>query len=149
MGMKKLNAYFTVEAALVFPIVLGVILFIIYLLFFQYDRCLMEQSAGVLAMRGCTLQITDGEELVRELRNQSREEDRGSLAWFMEDAKISLKRNCVTVQCSGELRLPRLPFVDFLFGREDGVWKCSAARESHRIKPVNFIRNCRKIMGGK
>lgn len=144
--MKKTDAYFTVEAALVFPIVLGVILFTIYLLFFQYDRCLLEQSAGVLAMRGCTLQITDGEELVRELQNQSGEEDRGWLAWSMEDAVISLKRNCVTVQRSGELKFP---FRGFLSGWGNYVWKCSAARESHRIKPVNFIRNCRKIMGGK
>ncbi|MDE7271307.1 MAG: pilus assembly protein [Acetatifactor sp.] len=144
--MKRTNAYFTVEAALVFPIVLGVVLFTIYLLFFQYDRCLLEQSAGVLAMRGCTLQITDGEELVRELQSQSREEDRGWLAWSMEDAVISLKRNCVTVQRSGELKFP---FRGFLSGWGNCVWKCSAARESHRIKPVNFIRNCRKIMGGK
>ncbi len=145
MEMKKLNAYFTVEAALVFPIVLGVILFTIYLLFFQYDRCLLEQGAGVLAMRGCTLQITNGEELVRELLNQSREEDRGCITWSMEDAEISLKQNCVTIKRSGELRFP---FYGFLSGRVDSVWKCSTVRESHRIKPVNFIRDLRKIMGG-
>lgn len=129
-----------------FPIVLGVVLFTIYLLFFQYDRCLLEQSAGVLAMRGYTLQITDGEELMCELQNQSREEDRGFLAWAMEDAQISLKRNCVTVKCAGELKFP---FRQFVIGLEDSVWKCSAVRESHRIKPVYFIRNCKKIMGGK
>lgn len=144
--MKKANAYFTVEAALVFPIVLGVVLFTIYLLFFQYDRCLLEQSAGVLAMRGCTLQITDREELMWELQDQFREEDRGFLAWAMEDAQISLKRNCVTVKCAGELKFP---FRQFVIGQEDSVWKCSAVRESHRMKPVYFIRNCRKIMGGK
>lgn len=146
--MKKIDAYFTVEAALVFPIVLAVIVFTIYLLFFQYDRCLLEQSAGVLAMRGCTLQITDGEELVRELQEQSREEERGWLAWSMEEAVIGLKRNCVTVQRLGELKFP-FRVRGFLFqGGEDG-WRYSAVRESHRIKPVNFIRNCRKIMGGK
>lgn len=144
--MKRINAYFTVEAALVFPIVLAVIVFTLYLLFFQYDRCLLEQSAGVLAMRGCMLQITDGEELVRELREQSQKEDRGWLAWDMEDSIISLKRNCVMVQCSGELKFP---FRGFLFQGGENVWEYSVARKSYRIKPVNFIRNCRKIMGGK
>ena len=47
---KKAGAYLTVEAALILPMVLGVIILVIYLLFFQYDRCLMEQNVGKLAL---------------------------------------------------------------------------------------------------
>lgn len=144
--MHKANAYFTVEAALVMPFVMGVVLLTIYLLFFQYDRCLMEQSAGVIALRGCTLQITDRERLVRQLLEDSRKEDKAYIAWRMEDAKISMIGNKVRVERSGALNFP---FQGVLSWDGNDVWESEAAFENRRIRPVNFIRNCRKIMGGK
>ena len=42
MQRKNYKAYFTVEAAVLYPIVLGVIVLMTYLLFFQYDRCLFD-----------------------------------------------------------------------------------------------------------
>lgn len=43
MQRKNYKAYFTVEAAVLYPIVLGVIVLMTYLLFFQYDRCLWNR----------------------------------------------------------------------------------------------------------
>lgn len=45
------NAYFTVEAAMVMPIVVFVIALLIYLGLFQYDRCLREQDMGMQTLR--------------------------------------------------------------------------------------------------
>ena len=50
MQRKNYKAYFTVEAAVLYPIVLGVIVLMTYLLFFQYDRCLLEQDMGRAAV---------------------------------------------------------------------------------------------------
>lgn len=50
--MEKKNAYFTVEAALVLPIVIAALLFVIYMMLFQYDRCLLEQDMGAIALWG-------------------------------------------------------------------------------------------------
>lgn len=41
---KQLEAYFTVEAALIMPIVLGCYCLIIHLLCFCYERCMWEQN---------------------------------------------------------------------------------------------------------
>ena len=41
------NAYFTVEAALIIPLVLGILVFLIFIMFYQYDRCLLEQDIGI------------------------------------------------------------------------------------------------------
>ena len=144
--MRKTEAYFTVEAALVLPMVIGVVLLVLYLLFFQYDRCLMEQEAGALSVRGCALQITDGEELVRQLSLQASKSDKAYLAWDKENARIRLQKNRVRVECSGGLKFP---FRGLILWGGDNVWESSVAYESHRIKPVDFIRNCRKITGGK
>ena len=42
--MKRVSAYMTVEAALIIPIVMGSILFVVYMMLFQYNRCLLEQD---------------------------------------------------------------------------------------------------------
>lgn len=144
--MKKSEAYFTVEAALLFPFVMGVILLVIYLLFFQYDRCLMEQSAGVLAMRGCTLQIADRKNLVGEVLRQGREDDRSFIAWDMPDAEIVMKGDTFKVSRSGTLRFP---FQGLMFWGGESVWESGIVYENRRIRPVTFIRNYNKLTGGK
>ena len=65
---KKVSGYFTVEAAMVMPIVLWVVLFVIYLLFFQYNRCLTDQDVGVLVLRGSILQEESPKERIKKIR---------------------------------------------------------------------------------
>lgn len=144
--MKKFDAYLTVEASMMLPIVIAVILLTIYMLFFQYDRCLMEQNAGKLALRGCTLQLADGQELIRQLTVQSQEKDNRFLAWNMEEIQIALKRNRVSVKCSGELAFP---FQGLVFWSGDRIWQSECIYENRQVQPMQFIRNCKKIMGGK
>ena len=45
------GAFFTVEAAILYPLVLTVIVLMVYLLFFQYDRCLLDQDIGKAAVQ--------------------------------------------------------------------------------------------------
>ena len=143
---RNAEAYLTVEAALILPMVLGVVLLVIYLLFFQYDRCLMEQNVGKLAMRGCTFQLMDSKEIVARIVAQSRQTDERFLAWELGDIKVTIKGNRVRVERSGELEFP---FKRFVFWQAESAWQSQIAYENYRIEPVQFIRNCRKIMGGK
>lgn len=135
----------TVEAALLFPIILGVILLVICLLFFQYDRCLMEQNTGVLAMRGCTFQMSDKKALVSELLSVSRQRDECYLAWEMKEADICFKGNEISVCRKGYLKFPISGIWDGQTGMQ-GKWE--AQYRNYRICPVHFIRNYRKITGG-
>ncbi len=141
-----MDAYLTVEAVLVLPIVIGSVLFVLYLMFFQYDRCLMEHNTGVLALRACTLQMDDREDLMRVLMEQSEGEDVGYLAWSMGEAVIEFKGNRMRVTRIGELKYP---FYGWLSSHLDAQWESGVCYENHRTEPVNFIRNCRKIVGGK
>lgn len=50
--MERKNAYLTVEAAMVFPLVLFFLVELMQIAIFQYDRCLMEQNLAVIALRG-------------------------------------------------------------------------------------------------
>jgi len=66
--MRNRNAYFTVEAALVLPVVIGAILFVIYMMLFQYDRCLLEQDIGGIALWGSIVEASDTAELEQKVR---------------------------------------------------------------------------------
>lgn len=49
-NFKITDAYFTIEAAFLIPIVLCLFAFIIYLAFFMYDRCLLTQDSYQAAL---------------------------------------------------------------------------------------------------
>ena len=48
---KEADAYFTVEAAVIVPIVLFLFVMIIYMSFYLYDRCVMTQDFYILSYR--------------------------------------------------------------------------------------------------
>ena len=68
--MEKKNAYFTVEAALVLPIVIAALLFVIYMMLFQYDRCLLEQDMGAIALWGALVDASDAEDMERKTQGR-------------------------------------------------------------------------------
>lgn len=144
--MKKTGAYFTLEAGLVLPVVLGVIVLTIYLWFFQYDRCLMEQDAGMLAWRGAVLEAENPAERVRLLEKEAGKVYEGKyVAWEGERAAISMKAGKLQVKMAGKLQFP---FQGLQFWAGSNVWETKALYENQVIHPVSVIRNYRK-MGGK
>ena len=147
--MKKAeNAYFTVEAAMVLPVVIFAIVLLIYLAFYQYNRCVMEQDMGWLALKGCIEGEADKEILIGILDNYSNTLNENKfMMWKMSDVEIKLERENVEVTRNGELHFP---FSGF--GGNDKVgnyWTTTAVYKNQRINPVDYIRIYRKITGGK
>ncbi|MBQ2804010.1 MAG: hypothetical protein IJF07_08950, partial [Lachnospiraceae bacterium] len=103
----KENGYFTVEAALVLPIVLGVNLLIIYMLFFQYDRCLLEFDIGIVILRGVNLQTENKDELQRQINSLAKSIDwERYIAWETDKLYTKVEGTDITVQGSGRLCFP-------------------------------------------
>lgn len=144
---SKVEAYFTIEAALIFPIVFGVVLLIIYFLFYEYDRCLMEQDVGALSLYGATVQAEDNVarmQLLRKKRNELYE--RKYIAWENGDISMKLERGKVQVERTGSLYFP---FLGLSFWSSDDNWGTTVQYENSVLSPVFMIRNWRKIAGGK
>ena len=76
---RIIKRIFTVEAAVLYPIVLGVIVLMTYLLFFQYDRCLLEQDMGRAAVRSGSRWMQKKEELNRQLQEKDMFFDYGEI----------------------------------------------------------------------
>ena len=134
------------EAALVLPIVISVFVLLIYMIFFQYNRCLTEQDAGALALKGCTLQEEDKGLLMQKLKQYEKDIDFNKyIMWKRDNMDMALEQGVVKVSGGGGLRFP---FSDY-YQKADDFWHTSVSYENHRINPVSFIRMYRKITGGK
>ena len=86
---KESDAYFTVEAAILYPIILSVILLMTYLLLFQYDRCLLEQDIGkATVLSGSKWTLT------KEQLNDYMQADRISpVFWLRRSRNVQNKRD--------------------------------------------------------
>lgn len=147
MKKQRQNAYFTVEATMVVTITVCVIVLLIYLVFLQYNRCLMEQDMGALALKGCTILAEDKEELMQELKRQECKINRKKyLMWKESKTEIELIGGNIKTTGSGKLRIP---FGNIYSGKDKNYWKVSVAYENQRIDPVSAIRLYRKLTGGK
>lgn len=137
------NAYFTVEAALVLPLVIGALIFTVFLFIFQYDRCLLEQDINMLAVCAGAATAENSEALEEIIRKKASEVFMDKYAaWTMNDLQIAVKGNRVSVRGGGYLTLP-LP--EWNFFREKNEWGAQVLRETLRISPADYIRLYRKI----
>lgn len=146
--MKKyVEAYFAVEAALILPLAISAIVLAVGLFVFQYDRCLMEQDMAAQALRAAAAEAESTEKLSEKIQMQTAELYRDKyVAWDLIMMEIKLKKGIIEAVGQGEFRFP-LPKWN-LWNREN-IWEAGALYKAHRIVPVDFIRKCRKVKGGK
>ncbi len=139
-----MRAYFTVEAALVLPFTIWIWVSLIYIMFFQYDRCLMEQDVAMLAVRGSASWEWDGAEAVDIVRRQAAAMDRDRFLAFRYGAlTIEMVLGKLTVAVDGEVLVPFQQLLRWV-RKED--WQIQAQYASRRLEPVLVIRSCRKLL---
>ncbi len=142
---KRLDAYLTVEAAMVFPIVLAVQLLTVYLFIFQYNRCLQNQDMGRLAILGCGMQEQGKDELAKYLEKYFAAMDREKyVAWKQETLELELIQNKVCVKGQGSLLLTAPAWG---ISGQKGRWRADAEYELWRQQPVLIIRQYKKWRG--
>lgn len=135
------GAYFTVEAAMLYPVILGVILLMTYLLLFQYNRCLLEQDVGKAAVLNGSKYTLTKEQLNAYMQKESMHfEEEKYIAWESEDPLWKLEKENVIVEKTGRLRYP---FAGL--GTEERFWSAKASFCVRRISPVDLLRRYRMI----
>ena len=144
---KHVEAYFVVEAALILPLVISAIVLVVSLFVFQYDRCLMEQDVAAQALRSAMTEAESTKELTEKIQMQTAKLYRDKyMAWDMTMLDIKLKKGIIEAVGQGKFDF-LLPEWNLWNKKTD--WDAQAIYKAHRIVPVDFIRNCRKIKGGK
>lgn len=144
---REIKAYLTVEAALVLSVVFSVIVIIIYIMFFQYNRCLMEQDVGTLVLKSFTMQIEDKEALLQELYRQEKQIYRDKyIAWEEQDMLWKIGQTQVEAEKCGWVLFPYAGWNKM--GRERR-WSTQITYENRYVSPVWFMRTYRRIAGGE
>lgn len=146
--MRVKNAYFTVEAALVLPMVMSAMLIGIYLFCYQYDRCLLEQDMGSLLVWGSAMTAENAgktEIIAESLQQRAAQTNREKYAaWKLTAIDIRLERNNLSLIGQGELAFP---VTGWNLWNHDNLWEAQVSYESSRLSPVFYIRQYRKLHG--
>lgn len=140
------NAFFSLEAAIIVPLAIAAMLLAISLFVFQYDRCLMEQDAAAQTVKAASVEAKSNEELTNKIQLQTAGLYRDKyVAWDMILMDIKIKKGIVEAVGEGVFRFP---LSGWNLWNKENVWSARAGYKAHRISPVTFIRNCRKIIQG-
>lgn len=139
------NAYFTVEAAMVMPMVIAIQILLLYLLIFQYNRCLLEQDIATLSVRANTLVGEDDWTLLERMKKEAEGiyQDK-YIAWESNSPTMELKKNMIKVEQEGRLVFP---FFNNGWSVEN-MWETNISYEIKRVSPMKMVRNWRKLIGG-
>ena len=146
MYKKEKNAYFTVEASMLIPLVLGGIIFVIYLGIYLYNVYTLGQISYIAALRGSLLKNASDEEIKSYTENQLNQ-----LLEYQILAKEKLEIRVYTMKGKVKVHISTnmiLPFAEFISKTID-FWKIEKEAEANRLNPVDIIRNVRKINESK
>lgn len=108
-NMRKrrfVSGYFSVEAALILPAVLGVYLFLITVLFVQYDRCLLEQDMAAMLVKVSNYSGTPQQQL-EYLQELTAAWDREQYLWVqMQAPHFTIQGQRIQLEAAGEYKMP-------------------------------------------
>lgn len=132
-----MKGYMTVEASLVLPIVFSIIMFVLSLLLYSYDRCLLEQDVAALVVRSEYLDGGTTEEKVRRMRAEVGD-------WYLEKyvwmdvvvPEMVVKEDAVKIRAEG---IFRGPFFE----------KVVVERQVLVLSPTFLLRQMRKLENAK
>ena len=129
---KSLRGYLTLEAAMVFPIVFALVIMLLYLTFYLYDRCRMTQDLYTAAYR------------VSIQRGKGSRENEGvdTSGYFMLNgcaAEVSGGREAVAT-ASGVMA-PAL-----MTGTDAEGWNLSVSMKARKTDPPFSFRRYRRVM---
>lgn len=143
---KSCEAYFTVEATLVLPLVMGAILLEVYLFCYQYDRCLMEQDMGSLVLWCNEVRLENADTVEKQkakIKSRTGEIYRDKyITWDLTTVDVRLEKNQVSVVGRGQLTFP---VPGWNLWNNINLWESEVVYESKSISPVFYIRQLRKL----
>lgn len=139
---EDISAYMTVEASLLFPLIVVVLLCVIYLAFYSYDKTMAFQNAGICALYGKNgMDVVENEKEWVEKMYQTLEILNNGQYIAPTNLKqlVSIEKSNIVIRQEGNVNIPLLnqnfmSKLDFI----EGVKLVSK-------KGVFYIRQVRKV----
>ena len=141
---KKENAYMTLEASLVYPLIFGGILFTISLALYLYNAAVVRQVSSVAALRG-SLEVGISEKETKSLVNTELDKLIKERLFFVSTIKKEVKvtETKINVRLKVKVNLPmiKIPLLDFRWD------ELEFENQAKRVKTVKIIRDTRRLYG--
>lgn len=126
-----MKAYFTVEATCILPLVLGIYVFLIYGMFYRYDRCLLEQDAALMVMRESEVLAERGTDRY--------------LAFCWKERELNQGIGTATAKVAGSVAVP---FGNMRKWADSNGWELEVTFKRWEIEPTSWIRLYEKVKKG-
>lgn len=132
----------TTEASLLIPLVVILTVFLMFLAFYLYTVCFLNQAAYIAALRGSQSMSGD----VQAVTEQELEKLLAGRLLPVRELNKEVSTSIMSVEVRLEAELA-LPFVEIL-PVEKSVWMVSARKKAGIRNAVNYIRLMRKLGEG-
>lgn len=142
MCKKEKSAYFTIEAALVIPMILGGIVFILYVGFYLYNFVAIKQTAYIAALRGSQMKQASSAKIKKYVEEQVDELLAGQILArknIEKEVKVSTGKIKVKIDTKVKIFFAKLLFL------EETNWEIKGEAQVNRADPIEIIRGVRKI----
>lgn len=142
-GYFALQGSYTIEAALIFPFIMGTVVFLIYMSFFLHDRAVMKSCAYQAALKGSLIR-TAGSDMVREAKKAADYNIEGLLLMTEGlQTEVSLSGSEIRVSYRGTMRIPQGILFMKIAGT-DGI-QVEGAGSAKQKDAIEFIKKTRAI----
>ncbi len=139
------GGYLTIEAAMIMPVVLGVIILVMRIWFFRYDRVLQDMDTCAVVVRSMEQQDMNADEkasyIVEQMQGRYKEH---YIAWNFGDISVLCRGDSVSCTVTGSSG--PLAGISGLWDEPDSM-SASSERERTILPEVFVIRTYRKALG--
>lgn len=138
---KRVKGYMTVEASFIITWTVFVFMFLIYLSFYSYDKCVLFQDAYAVCFRGS---IQKQEDNVVPYINAHMKEQFGKKYFATGEVRGSVDRNGNVTDVTGECQVKVPIRAAFTMSNRSG-WLIRTRARAQILNPTHIIRKSRWI----
>ncbi len=134
----------TVELSILMPMICVLVILLMYMGFYLYDRTVLYADAYLAALHGVENPLIDNEAAYEKTRALLAEQMEGQLIALPEpETDICVTYDGVEVSFVGNVEVPIIEEQSFF--TEWRVFAIEGTVSASRHRPVTFIRQCRKL----
>lgn len=137
--MKK--GYMSVEASFIITWTIFIFVFLIYLSFYSYDKCVLFQDAYAVCFRGS---IQKREDTIVSYINAHIQEQFGRKYFGVGEVHGTVDRNGNTTSVIGECQV-KVPIRNFWTMYDKTGWRIRTQATAQIVNPTDVIRKCRWV----
>lgn len=142
-GKASLRAYMTVEASMIMPMAIGVLVICIYAAFFLYDRCVLYQEAYLVCLREGYRKDADEPAVDTEEMDETAAELIGKRVFAADTWSGTSESDGEWAVYQGTVTMIPAVFGEF-FLIPDGIWKITFTASSRKTDQAWSIRSWRR-----